>query len=149
MLAELPPLTQLRTRAAEFAGVWHLSLPISPWKRSSAERERILVIDRITAALPLRILWLSDLAGEGKAGWHRLSAGEALSRFKDDLLDGGWGLFFFSAHSTVTIDLDRIPVGPTSADAALRTLQDLQARAGIWSRVDNNEWLVAMRREEP
>jgi hypothetical protein len=149
MIDGLPSFTRLSARESDVPGVWFVSLPMRPWKRAAAEAELGLMIDRLASALPARALWLSDWASDDKAGWHLLSAEAPWKAFERDLSQGAWALFFFGSASAANSVFSVRPAQPRSAAAAVKALQDLRAGAGIWSWMDDTEWLVAVSSSLP
>jgi hypothetical protein len=129
-------LKQLHVQATEAANVWRVSLPMRPWRFDSAERER-----------QSRVLWLSDWASEDRPGWRYLAEGELLWPPNEELASGAWVLFFFERDPGASFDAAPVPTLPADAASAAHALRRFGADAAIWSWYDDNEWLIAVKKD--
>jgi len=137
-------LKQLQVRTTEVANVWRISLLTRPWRFESARQERQSLVEKLSADLPLRVLWLSPWTSEDRPGWRSLADGESLSSLNEELARGAWVLLFFARDPGAAFDAALVPTVPADAASAAHALRRFGADAAIWSWYDDNEWLVAV-----
>ena len=141
---DLAAFRDLGTTATDESNVWNVRVPSAPWKVKRALLERASLVSKLEATLPYRAIWLSDWASDEHQGWKLLACGEQLSSLDDELRDGAWALFFFEGRPEGEKLLELLPVHPSNATAAIKSVQKLRASAAIWSWYDNYEWLVVL-----
>jgi hypothetical protein len=117
------------------------------WK-TGAERERLALIEELTAAFPMRAIGLSDWTTSDDSRSILLAPDQPLYWDEYQLKNGGWVLFFLDESSSMTPDLTTVVAkDPIDAKSALETLRKVGARAAIWSWYDDCEWLLAIDRQ--
>lgn len=141
-------MRQVKAEATDVPNVWRISLPARPWKFSSAEQERQSMVEKLSAALPYRALWLSDWASNDHSGWRLLARDESLTAWDDELSKGAWVLFLFE-HAPGNVLDALIPSEPASPVDAVRQVRNLGGAAAIWSWYDDTEWLVVLPSSGP
>jgi hypothetical protein len=142
---DLSSMPHLQVQPTDARGVWHVRLPHWPWQYGRAEEEREALVRRITDSAPVRRLWLSDSPDDTHGQWLTLSPDQTLGDAGGEgLAYGDWLLLFFD-HSPVPGSLPPAPAYPKMPVEAQQALATFGAAAGIWSWLDDAEWLVAIR----
>ncbi len=134
---------------------WFLNYPFWPWRRKSADRERLDLLRLLLAEAPACGFWVDDdhyeklsaaigverQSSTSRAPWLFVPAEDAL-RSLGQLYEGNWCLFLF----------DRTPIEPPPAprdlgmdpDTVRQCLNELGASVAVLSLPDDLEWLVVL-----
>ena len=142
---KFPTLSPTRVRKAAYEGVWHVAQPrFWGWRGAGSvgARNRDKLTDSLTAAFPIRALWLSEFSDKF-SGWHAILPEQDLAMFADDMEEGHWLLAFFDDESQALAAFECDPRVPDDEEA-ISTLRRLGAAAAIWSWPDDLEWTVAI-----
>jgi hypothetical protein len=133
----------LRVMPTDLPCVMHVRMPILPWQKEDAFRERNALLTYLKSKFLSQALWLSDWANDDEPKWHILNSKSTTPSFDEEVANGAWAIFFFQKIPSHLILSSYLPSEPSDANAARKILADLGAIVGIWSWYDNYEWLLA------
>ena len=135
--AEFP---HLRIDRLGFAGSWRVRLPWSPFRASDAERERWLIVKKLTDAAPVRKVCAVDSDSDSIRCTNVDSEDQIVS-----LLDSnhdGWVILFYDTASTENVTID---ISYNGIDKARQQLNRSSAEAVVFSLIDDAEWIVVTK----
>lgn len=129
------------------SGVFEVEFP------RKAKAQKVLLLQRLYAAFPVRLLWLGDFLNEqlrpllgtpistnGGAAIWKLPDAMTPATLLDDLYEGSWAMFFMH---TVPMDAPKLPEDlwpETGRETSL--LPRFSAEVGILSSEDDVEWTI-------
>lgn len=139
----IPHPTNLHVVKSHLADVWRVSTLSAPWNHHKGSSEQQKIVSAIIGQASYRAIWTRSLHAENGDGWLFSDFRTNFDVEGEGLKEGEWAAFF-SRHAFVpSVVKVVVPTYPSSAEGALKSVQDLNACCAIWSWYDDTEWLIA------